>query len=192
MTPNTTGEQLSGAEQMEQERLEHSITYAVEQLKTGKFLSLTNAPDGRLIGNCGLDPRASREWLTRQTVGLNLTTQTTADRLRALLAAKFPGTGAPPVHTALLLLNTSTGQEEVRLYAKDLAGTPGYEKTVFRSETPHSAFALDLIEALHAHRLHHWRPLRDTFMPGVINLTTRRVTGQIGWALDLRHLTETE
>ncbi|GAA1112052.1 hypothetical protein [Streptomyces javensis] len=55
----------SGAEWMAAERLEHSVTYAVEQLKAGKFLMLTNAPDGSLIGNAGLDPREGREWLTR-------------------------------------------------------------------------------------------------------------------------------
>ncbi|MFD6540640.1 hypothetical protein [Streptomyces goshikiensis] len=36
------------------------------------------------------------------------------DRLRALLAAGRPG-GTRPIHTALLLLNTGTGREELRL-----------------------------------------------------------------------------
>ncbi|MDX3165924.1 hypothetical protein PV516_19240 [Streptomyces scabiei] len=114
---------------------------------------------------------------------------TPTDRLRALLAAEFPD-DAPRFDTALLLLSTATGQEEVRLYTQVAAGHPGYETAVYRSEAPHTPFALDLIAALHAHRLHNWRPMRDAFMPGVIHMGTRRATGQIGWALDLRRLRE--
>lgn len=111
------------------------------------------------------------------------------DRLHALIKAGLPD-GTRPVHTALLLLTVATGQEEVRLYSQVSDGDPGPETTVFRSEAPHSRFALDLLAALHAHRLHNWRPLRDGYMPGAINLKSRRVTGQVGWAIDLRHLTE--
>ncbi|MEV1042946.1 hypothetical protein AB0J01_41260 [Streptomyces sp. NPDC050204] len=112
-----------------------------------------------------------------------------ADRLRALIESGLPG-GTRPVHTALLLLNVTTGQEEIRLYSQAPDGEPGHEIGVFRSTAPHGAFALDLIAALHAHRLHHWRPNRDGYMPGVLNHATRRVTGQVGWAIDLRHLLE--
>ncbi|MFF2571113.1 hypothetical protein [Streptomyces sp. NPDC058084] len=111
------------------------------------------------------------------------------DRLRALVEGGLPG-GTRPVHSALLLLNVATGQEEVRLYTRVSDGDPGHETSVFRSQAPHGAFARDLIVALHAHRLHNWRPCRDGYMPGVINLKSRRATGQIGWVIDLRHLTE--
>ncbi|MFG3157123.1 hypothetical protein ACGF7W_34390 [Streptomyces sp. NPDC048219] len=121
-------------------------------------------------------------------MGLNAT-EASADRLRALLAAGLPA-GTPPAHSALLLLSVATGQEEVRLYRRVANGTPSHETAVFRSEPPHDAFALDLIAALHDHRLHNWQPLRDGYMPGVIHMGTRRATGQIGWAIDLRHLTE--
>lgn len=47
------------------QRLEESIAYAVEQLKQGKCLVLTNNPEGKRIGNCGHDPRQGREGLTR-------------------------------------------------------------------------------------------------------------------------------
>ncbi|WP_333745573.1 hypothetical protein [Streptomyces sp. IBSBF 2950] len=114
---------------------------------------------------------------------------TPTDRLRALLAAEFPA-DTPQFDTALLLLSTATGQEEVRLYTQVTGGQPGHETAVYRSEAPHAPFALDLIAALHAHRLTNWRPMRDAYMPGVIHLGTRRATGQIGWALDLRRLRE--
>ncbi|GAA1112045.1 hypothetical protein [Streptomyces javensis] len=111
-----------------------------------------------------------------------------ADRLRALLATELPQPEA--IKTALLLLDPRTGHEEVRLYSPAPDGKPGHETSVYRSQAPHSPFALALIEVLHAHRLHDWRPARDAFMPGVINMTTRRPTGHVGWAIDLRHLTE--
>ncbi|MFJ4965954.1 hypothetical protein ACIP6P_26515 [Streptomyces sp. NPDC088729] len=53
---------LTGAEFMDQERLEHRIAYAVAQLKEGKYLSITNGPDGEVAGTCGHDPRVGREW----------------------------------------------------------------------------------------------------------------------------------
>ncbi|MFD5881028.1 hypothetical protein [Streptomyces yangpuensis] len=56
---------LTHAEYVAAERLERSIAYAVEQLRQGKCLSLTNDPQGKLIGNCGHDPREGRGWLTR-------------------------------------------------------------------------------------------------------------------------------
>ncbi|MER6253656.1 hypothetical protein ABT224_20100 [Streptomyces sp. NPDC001584] len=46
-------------------RLDESTAYAVAQLKAGKCLILTNGSDGRLIGNCGHDPREGRDWLTK-------------------------------------------------------------------------------------------------------------------------------
>ncbi|MER5302227.1 hypothetical protein ABT039_22590 [Streptomyces lasiicapitis] len=110
-------------------------------------------------------------------------------RLRETLAAALPG-GTRCAHTALLLLNTATGQEEVYLHAPARDGRPGHMTPLFSSQPPHDPFALDLIAALHAHRLHAWQPARDGFMPGVINLADRRASGQIGWAIDLRHLTE--
>ncbi|MEU3399382.1 hypothetical protein [Streptomyces filamentosus] len=124
---------------------------------------------------------------------MGLTTSNADDqvtsRLRALIAAGLPE-GTRPVHTALLLLSVTTGQEEVRLYSRIPDGDSCHETTVFLSEAPHGAFALDLLAALHAHRLHNWRPLRDGYMPGVINLRSGRATGQVGWAIDLRHLIE--
>jgi hypothetical protein len=113
---------------------------------------------------------------------------TPTDRLKALLAAELTGDAAPD--TALLLLSVATGQEEVRLYTQVTPGEPGHETAVYRSQPPHNASALDLIAALHAHRLHNWRPMRDAYMPGVIHMGTRRATGQIGWAFDLRRLQE--
>ncbi|MFD6540641.1 hypothetical protein [Streptomyces goshikiensis] len=60
-TESTT--QMTGAEWMAQEQLEHRIDYAVGQLKEGKYLSLTNGPDGEPTGTCGHDPRVARDWL---------------------------------------------------------------------------------------------------------------------------------
>lgn len=117
-------------------------------------------------------------------------TLTPAGRLRDLIAAEFTGPDAPPVHTALLLLNLATGKEEVRLYSQVSGGHPGHERAVFRSEAPHSPFALDLMAALHAYRLHNWHPERDGYLPGAIDPTGRRASGQVGWAIDLRHLAE--
>lgn len=53
------------AEYADEQRLEGAIDYAVDQLKQGKCLVLTNNPEGKRIGNCGHDPREGREWLTR-------------------------------------------------------------------------------------------------------------------------------
>ncbi|WP_435245031.1 hypothetical protein [Streptomyces tendae] len=105
--------------------------------------------------------------------------------LLALIEAGLPG-GTAPVHTALLLLNTATGQEEVRLYSQVTGGEPGHETAVYRSETPHDLYARGLIAALHAHRVHNWRPTRDGYLRGLIDLKTRRTTGQVGWSIDLR------
>ncbi|MFB7649352.1 hypothetical protein ACFC0S_16160 [Streptomyces sp. NPDC056084] len=124
-------------------------------------------------------------------MGLTAPAADATARLLALIEAGLPG-GTAPVHTALLLLNIATGQEEVRLYSQIPGDEPGHETSVFHSEAPHGLFALGLIAALHAHRLHNWRPLRDGYMPGVIDLKTRRVTGQIGWAIDLRHPLDTD
>ncbi|MFJ2752722.1 hypothetical protein [Streptomyces sp. NPDC087297] len=106
------------------------------------------------------------------------------NRLRALLAAGLPG-GTRPIHTALLLLNTTTGREELRLYAPPADGPPGHQRPVFRFTAPHSAFARDLIAALHAYRLHAWQPDRDAYLP---EMPARRTTGQVGWAINLHHL----
>ncbi|MFZ3475278.1 hypothetical protein ACODT3_42770 [Streptomyces sp. 4.24] len=109
------------------------------------------------------------------------------DRLRALLAAGLPG-GTRPIHTALLLLNTATGREELRLYSPVADGPPGHQRPVYRLTAPHSAFARDLIAALHAYRVHAWRPERDAYMPSQTDRASRRATDQVGWVLDLRHL----
>ncbi|WP_098895693.1 hypothetical protein [Streptomyces sp. t99] len=53
---------LTGAEFMDRQRMENRIAYAVAQLKEGKYLSITNGPDGEVAGTCGHDPRVGREW----------------------------------------------------------------------------------------------------------------------------------
>ncbi|MDX3165925.1 hypothetical protein PV516_19245 [Streptomyces scabiei] len=63
MTENTATEHMTGAERMDHEQLEDRIRYAVRQLKEGKFLTITNGPDGEVDGTCGHDPRAGRDWL---------------------------------------------------------------------------------------------------------------------------------
>ncbi|MCZ0983854.1 hypothetical protein O1L60_44635 [Streptomyces diastatochromogenes] len=118
-------------------------------------------------------------------MGLTAPAADVTARLLALIEAGLPG-GTAPVHTALLLLNVATGQEEVRLYSQVTGGEPGHETSVYRSEAPHGLFARGLIAALHAHRLHNWRPARDGYLRGLIDLKTRRTTGQIGWSIDLR------
>lgn len=63
MTTSTATEHMTGAERIAHERLEDRIAYAVGQLKEGKFLSITNGPDGAVAGTCGHDPRIGRNWL---------------------------------------------------------------------------------------------------------------------------------
>ncbi|MCF1592465.1 MULTISPECIES: hypothetical protein [Streptomyces] len=63
MTTTTDGALETGAERMARERLEDRIRYAVGQLKQGKYLSITNGPDGEVAGTCGHDPRVGRDWL---------------------------------------------------------------------------------------------------------------------------------
>jgi hypothetical protein len=53
---------LTGAEYMALQRQEDRIAYAVRQLKDGKYLSITNGPDGEVAGTCGHDPRQGRDW----------------------------------------------------------------------------------------------------------------------------------
>jgi hypothetical protein len=53
---------LTGAEFMDHQRIEDRIAYAVAQLKEGKYLSITNGPDGEVAGTCGHDPRVGRDW----------------------------------------------------------------------------------------------------------------------------------
>lgn len=65
MAASTENATQTHAEYIAEKRLEDSIAYVVDQLKQGKCLSLTNNPEGKLIGNCGLNPREGREWLTR-------------------------------------------------------------------------------------------------------------------------------
>lgn len=114
---------------------------------------------------------------------MTTTTAPTA-RLRALLADEFAAADAPTISTALLLLNIRTGQEELRLFAPAEDGHPGHEVCVWKSEDEHGPFALDMIEAIHSHRLRHWRPEADAFVLGVVSTTTNRPTGQIGWAVN--------
>lgn len=126
--------------------------------------------------------------------GVALTARPTAknlldDRLRALLAAGLPG-GQRPIHTALLLLNTATGREELRLYTPVPGGPPGHQSPVYRLTAPHSAFARDLLAALHTYRLHAWRPGHDAYLATHTERRSRNSVGHIGWAIDLRHLHE--
>ncbi|MFH8295049.1 hypothetical protein [Streptomyces sp. NPDC018059] len=114
---------------------------------------------------------------------MTTTTAPTA-RLRALLADEFADADAPTISTALLLLNIRTGKEELRLFAPAEDGHPGHEVCVWKSEDEHGPFALDMIEAIHSHRLRHWRPETDAFVLGVVSTTTNRPTGQIGWAVN--------
>ncbi|MER5302226.1 hypothetical protein ABT039_22585 [Streptomyces lasiicapitis] len=66
MAKNTaTATPQTFAERVAHERQEASINHAVDVLRQGKFLILTNDSEGRLIGNCGLDPHVGRDWLTR-------------------------------------------------------------------------------------------------------------------------------
>jgi hypothetical protein len=112
-------------------------------------------------------------------------TAPTITRIRSLLADEFADTGAPVISTALLLMDTRTGQEDLRLFAPVAQGEPRHEACVWLSAGPeHGPFALDLIEAIHSHRLRHWRPCTDAFVDGVVATTTRRSTGQIGWAVN--------
>ncbi|MFJ4010981.1 hypothetical protein [Streptomyces sp. NPDC090026] len=104
-------------------------------------------------------------------------------RLRALLAAEFAADDAPTISTALLLLHIRTGKEELRLFARHEDGDPGHEVCVWKSEGDHGPFALDLIEAIHSHRLRAWRPDADGFLLGTISTITNRPTNQIGWAI---------
>ncbi|MEJ8654675.1 hypothetical protein WKI65_43255 [Streptomyces sp. MS1.AVA.3] len=108
-------------------------------------------------------------------------------RLRALLVAEFAasdGSDVPTISTALLLLDTRTGQEELRLFAPAEGGHPGHETCVWKSEGEHGPFATDLIEAIHSHRLRNWRPDTDAFLFSTLSTTTGRPTGQIGWAVN--------
>ncbi|MDJ0465068.1 hypothetical protein [Streptomyces sp. H27-C3] len=114
---------------------------------------------------------------------MSTTTRPTA-RLRALLADEFADDDAPAISTALLLLNIRTGKEELRLFARAEDGHPGHEICVWKSEDDHGPFALDMIEAIHSHRLRHWRPEADAFVLGIISTTTNRPTGQIGWSVN--------
>ncbi|MEU2453977.1 hypothetical protein ABZ605_28340 [Streptomyces sp. NPDC012765] len=111
------------------------------------------------------------------------------DRLRRLLAAGLPG-GHRPIHTALLLLDTATGREELRLYTPAPDVPPGHQSPVYRLTAPHSPFARDLIAALHAYRLHAWRPDHDAYLPDHTGRPGPHSAGRIGWAIDLRHLHE--
>ncbi|MER6253655.1 hypothetical protein ABT224_20095 [Streptomyces sp. NPDC001584] len=122
-------------------------------------------------------------------MGLTRTGAPAAERLRALLADKFPAPADQP-DTALLLLDPRTGHEEVRLYSPAAGAAPGHATGVYRSHHPHDAFALDLIETLHAHRLHHWNPRLDGFAAATTEPRTGRLASPIGWAIDLRHLQE--
>jgi hypothetical protein len=112
------------------------------------------------------------------------TTTAPTARLRALLAAEFADPDAPTISTALLLLDVRTGQEELRLFAPAEDGHPGHEICVWKSEQEHGPFATDLIEAIHSHRLRDWRPETDAFLFGVLSTSTKRPTGQIGWAVN--------
>ncbi|WP_282798319.1 hypothetical protein [Streptomyces sp. CC224B] len=56
---------LTGAERMALEREEHRIAYVVRQLKEGKYVTISNGPDGTVTGTCGHDPRVGREWLLK-------------------------------------------------------------------------------------------------------------------------------
>ncbi|PZT71572.1 hypothetical protein [Streptomyces sp. AC1-42T] len=111
-----------------------------------------------------------------------MTTAPTA-RLRALLAAEFAADDAPTISSALLLLHIRTGREELRLFARHEDGDPRHEICVWKSEDDHGPFALDLIEAIHSHRLRAWRPDADGFVVGAISTITNQPTGQIGWAI---------
>ncbi|MEV1042945.1 hypothetical protein AB0J01_41255 [Streptomyces sp. NPDC050204] len=62
-TENT--ENMTGAEWAAHERQEARIAYAVDQLKQGKYLTLTNGSDGDVIGTCAHAPREGREHMTR-------------------------------------------------------------------------------------------------------------------------------
>ncbi|MFJ1837924.1 hypothetical protein ACIOJ9_29145 [Streptomyces sp. NPDC088175] len=104
-------------------------------------------------------------------------------RLRALLAAEFANDAAPTISTALLLLHIRTGKEELRLFARHEDGDPGHEVCVWKSKDVHGAFALDLIEAIHTHRLRAWRPDADGFVVGTISTVTNQPANQIGWAI---------
>ncbi|MFH8295050.1 hypothetical protein [Streptomyces sp. NPDC018059] len=53
---------LTGAAFMDRQRLEDHIRYVVGQLKEGKYISITNGPDGEVTGTCGHDPRIGRDW----------------------------------------------------------------------------------------------------------------------------------
>ncbi|MEJ8654674.1 hypothetical protein WKI65_43250 [Streptomyces sp. MS1.AVA.3] len=53
---------LTGAQLIEHEHTELRIAYAVKQLKEGKYLSITNGPDGKVASTCGHDPREDRDW----------------------------------------------------------------------------------------------------------------------------------
>ncbi|WP_282798318.1 hypothetical protein [Streptomyces sp. CC224B] len=118
-------------------------------------------------------------------------TAPTLEHLRALLAAEFADADAPVISTALLLLDTRTGREELRLYTRVAAGDPRHEACVWCSEDEHGPFATDVIEAIHAHRLRGWRPTRDAFVNGVLPLGTRRPLTLIAWAVnDLDQETE--
>ncbi|MFD6540639.1 hypothetical protein [Streptomyces goshikiensis] len=57
-----------------------------------------------------------------------------------------------------------------------------------RLTAPHSAYARDLIAALHAYRLHAWRPERDAYLSSQTDRASWRTTDQVGWVIDLRHL----
>ncbi|WP_435058444.1 hypothetical protein [Streptomyces sp. bgisy060] len=113
-----------------------------------------------------------------------MTTTAPTARLRALLADQFADPGAPRISTALLLLHIRTGKEELRLFAPAEDGQPGHETCVWKSEGDHGPFAIDMIEAIHSHRLREWRPNADAFVLGIISTTTQRPTGQIGWAVN--------
>ncbi|MFB7545004.1 hypothetical protein ACFC0N_34490 [Streptomyces zaomyceticus] len=104
-------------------------------------------------------------------------------RLRALLAAEFANDGAPTISTALLLLHTRTGKEELRLFTRHEDGDPAPEVCVWKSKDVHGSFATDLIEAIHSHRLRAWRPDIDGFVVGTICTITNQPTNQIGWAI---------
>lgn len=62
---DTATENMTGAERANHERQEARIAYAVDQLKQGKYLTLTNGSRGNVIGSCGHAPHEGRDYMTR-------------------------------------------------------------------------------------------------------------------------------
>ncbi|MEU3399383.1 hypothetical protein [Streptomyces filamentosus] len=62
---NPATENMTGAERLAHDQQEDRIAYAVEQLKQGKYLTLTNDSNGKAIGTCGHAPREGRDYMTR-------------------------------------------------------------------------------------------------------------------------------